>query len=56
MKLSQNLRMISKREENALQEENLKLFQLLNLFQIQKILLNIVKLPDFVTAPIIPKS
>ena len=56
MKLSPNLRMRTKREENALQEENLKLFHQLNLYKIQKILSNIVKLPDFVAAPIIPKS
>ena len=56
LKLSPNLRMRTKKEENALEEDNLKLFNQLNLYKIQKILSNIVKLPDFVSAPVIPKS
>ena len=56
LKLSPNLRMRTKKEENALQEDNLKLFNNLNLYKIQKVLSNIVKLPDFVNVPITPKS
>ena len=48
--------MRTKGEENALQEDNLKLFNKLNLNKIQKVLSNIVKLPDFVNVPIAPKS
>ena len=48
--------MRTKKEENALQEDNLKLFNQLNLYKIQKILSNIVKLPDFVSMPVVPKS
>ena len=51
LKLSPNLRMRTKKEENALQEDNLKLFNNLNLYKIQKVLSNIVKLPDFVNVP-----
>ena len=48
--------MRTKEEENALEEENVKLFTQLNLRKIQKILSNIVKLPDYVRQKTIKKE
>lgn len=57
LKLSPNLRMRSKQEEGAQLDDNTKLLNQLNLYKIQKILSNIVKLPDFVMRePVVPKS
>ena len=56
LKLSPNLRMRTKEEENALEEENIKLFRQQNLGKIQKILSNIVKLPDYVRQKTIKKE
>ena len=56
LKLSPNLRMRTKEEENALDEENIKLFRQQNLRKIQKILSNIVKLPDYVRQKTIKKE
>lgn len=56
LKLSPNLRMRTKEEENALEEENMKLFRQENLQKIQKILSNIVKLPDYVRKKTIKKE
>ena len=48
--------MRSKLEEGALSDENIKLFNKLNLWKIQKILSNIVKLPDLIKMDLPPKS
>ena len=48
--------MRTKEEENALEEENMKLFRQENLQKIQKILSNIVKLPDYVRKKTIKKE
>ena len=53
-KLSPNLRIQPKQEEDAIEEEDYKLFNQLNKLKIQKILCNIVKLPDVI--PVKPKN
>ena len=55
-KLSPNLRMRPRPEENALAEDDRKLFNFLNLIKLQKLLSSIVKLPDKINLPVTNKN